>query len=242
MECQSLVRRMGSDRRVLGIRSTRIERLPAPHTIERIASECVVRLRRHFPQGPYALGGWCAAGIVALEMARQLEEDREQVAFVALFDARDVFLPPMNQTRRVLIRSWRFAQKIAFFASKVRRRGMQLLWQRAATWSVGVREATRRLQGLPAGQSDVLILALRRYQPKPWSGRMLHLWAAERPKGAFRSPEFICRHLSPAGFVFHEVPGDHISMLREPNVSKIAEILASELELSEAHAETRPSH
>ena len=236
MECQSLAKRLGSNRRVLGIRSTRLERLPAPHTIEQIASECVVRLRRHFPQGPYALGGWCAAGIIALEMGRQLEEDGERVAFVALFDARDAILPPMNQTRRVLVRSWRFAQRIAFFMSKVRRHGMNLLWQRAAAWRVGVRQGTARWLGLPAGESDFLIRALRHYQPQAWSGRILHLWAEERPKGAFRSPEFICRHLSPGGFVFHEVPGGHLSMLHEPNVSTVAEILASELDISEASA------
>jgi len=230
-EYTSLVRCLGRDRDVLGIRYMGIGRLPAPHTIERIASECVARLRRHVPKGPYALGGWCASGIVALEMARQLEEDGERVAFVALFDARDIFLPPMNQFRRMLVRSWRFAQKIVLFGSEVR-----LLWQRAADWNVGVRMAARRFQNLAARPSGILSLALRRYQPKPWSGRALHLWAAERPKGAFRDPEFTWGHLSPAGFIFHEIPGDHFSMLREPNASTIAEILGSEL--SEANAKT----
>ena len=225
----SLVRHLGPDRDLLGVSYFGIERLPAPHTIEQIASECVARLRSHFPKGPYALCGWCANGIIALEMARQLEEDREQVAFVALFDARDIFLPPMNQSRRLLVRSWRFAQRIVFFGSQVRS-----LWQRAATWNVGVRKVVRRFQDLGARPSAVLAPALRHYQPKPWSGRTLHLWSAERPKGAFRDPEFIWGHLSPAGFVFHEVPGDHLSMLREPNVSTIAEILGSEL--SEAYA------
>ena len=236
MECQSLVRRMGPDRRILGIRSTCIDSLPAPHTIEQIASECIVRLRRHLPQGPYALAGWCAAGVVAMEMARRLQEGGEQVAFVALFDARDVFLPPMNPARRVLVRICRFTQRITFFASRVRRGGIHLLWQRAAIWTVQVREAARKLQGLPAGQSDVLIQALRRYQPKPWPGRMLHLWATDRPKGAFRSPEFLWRPVSPNEFVFYEVPGDHISMLREPNVDTVAKILAIELDLADVSA------
>jgi thioesterase domain-containing protein len=150
-----------------------------------------------------------------------LEQEGEQVAFVALLDARDVFLPPMNQTRRMLVRSWRFAQRLLFFAANIRRRGINLLRQQAAGsgW-----------MSPQAGEKDVVIPALRYYQPKPWSGRILHLWAAERPKGVFRSPEFICRHLSPGGFIFHEVPGDHLSMLHEPNVGKVAEILAAELD------------
>jgi acyl-CoA synthetase (AMP-forming)/AMP-acid ligase II/thioesterase domain-containing protein/acyl carrier protein len=223
-EYLSLVQSFAPDRAVLGIRGIGIERLPTPHTIEQIASECVARLRRHVPKGPYALAGWCASGIVALEMARRLEEGGEQVAFVALFDARDVFLPPMSQFRRTRVRCWRFAQRIAFTGLE-----MRLLLQRAANWNLGVRKVVRRFQKLAADPSGIVVLAMQRYQPKPWSGRMLHLWAAERPKGAFRDPEFIWGHLSPAGFVFHEVPGNHESILREPGARTIAEILGAEL-------------
>jgi len=186
-EFRNLVRRLGSDRCVLGVRSNGLDNLPAPRTIEQIASECVVRLKRHVPWGPYALGGWCAAGIVALEMARQLEAEGEQVRFVALLDARDILLRPMNQPHRTLVRSWRFVQRVAFFAAKVRRRGVRLLWRRAEAWRREVRADD---------STDLLIPALRRYRPKPWSGRTIHLWAAERPKGVFRNPEFIWGHLS----------------------------------------------
>jgi thioesterase domain-containing protein len=230
-EYLSLVRSLGPHRNVLGIRDIGIEGLPVPHSIEQIATECVARLRRQVSRGSYALAGWCASAIVALEMARRLEEDGEQVAFVALFDARDIFLPPMNQFRRTVVRSWRFAQRIVFFASEARS-----LWQKAADWNAGVRKAAHRFQELAADPSGVLALALRDYQPKPWSGRMLHLWAAERRKGAFRDPECIWGDLSPAGYVFHEVPGDHDSMLREPSASTIAKILG--VELSKADAET----
>jgi hypothetical protein len=37
--------------------------------MEAIAEECVVALRRHRPSGPYALAGWCGAGVLALEIA-----------------------------------------------------------------------------------------------------------------------------------------------------------------------------
>jgi acyl carrier protein len=117
-EYVNLVRHLGPDRDVFGIRDICMERLPAPRTIEQIASECADRLRRHVPKGCYALAGWCASGIVALDVARQLEEQGEQVAFVAFFDARDIFLPPMNQFRRMVVRSWRFAQRIVFFWSE----------------------------------------------------------------------------------------------------------------------------
>jgi thioesterase domain-containing protein len=65
---------------------------------------------------------------------------------------------------------------------------------------------------------------------------MLHLWAAERPRGKFLDPTFEWNHLSPQGFGFHEVPGDHFSMLSEPNVAELARILAAELDNVPAHA------
>ncbi len=230
-EYMNLVRSLSPHRDVLGIRYAGIERLPRPQTIGQIATECVARLRRHRPKGPYALCGWCASGLVALEMAAQLEKDGEQVTFVALFDTRDVFLPPMNQFRRALVRSWRFAQRVGFVFSDVR-----LLWRRAASWNVGARLAARRIQNFGGRPGGIHTLALRNYQPKPWSGRTLHLWAARRPKGAFRDPEFTWGLLSPAGFVFHELPGDHNSILRE-NASTIAKIL--DAELTESVAETQ---
>jgi acyl-CoA synthetase (AMP-forming)/AMP-acid ligase II/thioesterase domain-containing protein/acyl carrier protein len=235
-EYAGLVRHLGPDRDVLGIRDIGIDRLPAPRTIEQIATECVRRVRRHVPTGPYALAGWCASGIVALEVGRKLEEEGEEVAFVAIFDARDIFLPPMNQFRRRLVRSWRFAQRIVFFGSEVRS-----LWRRAANWNAGVRKAARRFQELAGDPSGILVLALQQYRPKPWSGRTIHLWAAERPKGVFRGPEFVWGHLSPAGFEFHEVPGDHDSMLREPNAKTIAEILGRELSEAGTTAEKMPT-
>jgi len=223
-EYLSLVRSLGPDRDVLGIRDIGMEGLQGPQTIDQIASECVARLRRHVPKGPYALAGWCASAIVALEVGRRLEEEGEHVAFVALLDARDIFLPPMNQFRRTMVRSWRFAQRIIFLGFEARS-----LWQKAADWNAGVRNTASRIKKLAGDPNGILVEPLRHYQPKPWSGRTIHLWAAERPKGAFRGPEFIWGHLSPAGFEFHEVPGDHDSMLREPNAGAIAEILGAEL-------------
>jgi hypothetical protein len=78
---------------VIGITPPSLEHLPPPHSIEHVAAECVRMLRRYRPQGPYAFAGWRAEGLVALEMARSLEEDGESVAFVAMLDASDLFRP-----------------------------------------------------------------------------------------------------------------------------------------------------
>ena len=64
---------------------------PMLHTrIEEIAAYHITSMRKIQARGPYLLGGLCAGGIIAFEIARQLERDGESVAMVALMDAADV--------------------------------------------------------------------------------------------------------------------------------------------------------
>jgi Thioesterase domain len=89
-----LANRLDPTNPVVGITPPSLEHLALPHTIEHIAAECVRILRRYRPQGPYALAGWQVDGLVALEMARLLEEEGEKVLFVALLDASGLFNSP----------------------------------------------------------------------------------------------------------------------------------------------------
>ena len=57
------------------------------HGIRAIAANYIEILKRYQPNGPYLLGGWCYGGVVAHEMACQLEEAGEQVRHLFLLDA-----------------------------------------------------------------------------------------------------------------------------------------------------------
>jgi hypothetical protein len=81
-----LANRLEAIHPVIGIAPPSMEDLPAPHTVEHIATECVRILRRYRGHGPYALAGWRADSIVALEMARLLEEEGEKIVLVALLE------------------------------------------------------------------------------------------------------------------------------------------------------------
>jgi hypothetical protein len=99
--CQ-LAKRLDARNPVIGITPPSLELMALPHTIQHVAAECVRMLRRYRPHGPYALAGWRAEGLVALEMARLLEEEGEPVVFVALLDASSLFQPPAGRIRRAL--------------------------------------------------------------------------------------------------------------------------------------------
>lgn len=59
----------------------------ARYGIKQIAANYVQILKRHQPEGPYILGGWCYGGIVAHEMACQLESVGETVRYLILLDS-----------------------------------------------------------------------------------------------------------------------------------------------------------
>jgi hypothetical protein len=98
-----LAKRLDATNPVIGITAPSLELLPPPHTIEHVAAECVRILRRYRPHGPYALAGWRSEGLVALEMARLLEEEGEHIAFVALLNAADLFIPIVGPIRRMFL-------------------------------------------------------------------------------------------------------------------------------------------
>jgi hypothetical protein len=86
-----LANRLDAVHPVIGITPPSLEHLPQPHTFEHIAAECVRILRRCRPHGPYALAGWRTDSLVALEMARLLEEAGDKVVLVAMLDASSLF-------------------------------------------------------------------------------------------------------------------------------------------------------
>lgn len=80
-----------SERTVYGVQPHSQMNYPMLHTrIEDMASYYVEQIQLVQPQGPYLLGGLCAGGILAFEVARHLQHQGLQVAMMAIFDAADV--------------------------------------------------------------------------------------------------------------------------------------------------------
>ena len=57
-------------------------------TVESLAAGHLARVREVQPAGPYLFGGWSFGGVVAFEMARQVEAAGGRVGLVALLDSR----------------------------------------------------------------------------------------------------------------------------------------------------------
>ena len=67
----------------------------ADYGIDHIAKRYIEIMKKYQPQGPYILGGWCYGGVVAHEMACQLEEAGEEVSHLIMLDAHALANPEL---------------------------------------------------------------------------------------------------------------------------------------------------
>lgn len=86
---RDLARRLGSEQPFYGIQARRIGGAQVAHSDVKDMASCYINeMRTVQPKGPYYFGGASFGGLVAVEIAQQLREQQEDVAFVALFDTR----------------------------------------------------------------------------------------------------------------------------------------------------------
>jgi len=82
--CLNLARALGHDQRFYVVNAHGLNGDPVPPTIEAMAASYVEMIQAAEPDGPYLLGGLCHAGLIAFEMARQLERKGHLVGLVAM--------------------------------------------------------------------------------------------------------------------------------------------------------------
>jgi thioesterase domain-containing protein len=112
--CYPLARALGEDQPFYVLEPYSLEGLKAQPTFEAIAAAHLKALRAVQPEGPYLLGGWCNGGLVAYEMARQLQAEGQALALLVLMDAVTLDYP---------IHQWLFRHAISGFGKLIRLSG-----------------------------------------------------------------------------------------------------------------------
>ncbi|HEY9673073.1 MAG TPA: condensation domain-containing protein [Waterburya sp.] len=87
----NLARHLDSERPLYALRPYGREGNPVLHNrVAQMATHYSERIRRVQPAGPYLVGGLSFGGIIAFEVAQQLQAQGHPVAFVALLDSLDI--------------------------------------------------------------------------------------------------------------------------------------------------------
>jgi thioesterase domain-containing protein len=231
-----LARALGRERPFYGVEAPGPRDREAPSTIEAMAAAYNAEIQRVQPEGPYLLGGWSMGGVVAFEMARQLERRGAKVAHVALIDAR---LPSEERRKEGADEDLPLYTRFAMDLGGVSRGDLTSLLcgaerQRAEEQLAELVERSKQIGILPPdislGEVKALVdvfernfLALERWSPRPAAlpVTLLRAGPAEDP----RDDAVGWRRYAPSGVTVREIPGDHYSVLKQPHVRALSEEL-----------------
>lgn len=183
--------------------------------LEDVARLIVAEMRGQPRAGPYQLGGWCVSGILAYEVAVQLEAAGEEVGLVALLDA------PNPQHYSAIPKRERLKSKLRYHWKKMTHLDLagvsRYLMERARYHATAQNPARSR------DFSRVLLELALRYQPKPLHARVALFQAEDRPSMLNFAPGWT--GVVKGEFAAYDVPGNHESSLEEPNVAVLAQKL-----------------
>jgi acyl-CoA synthetase (AMP-forming)/AMP-acid ligase II/thioesterase domain-containing protein len=123
-------------------------------SIREMATAYIQALRKIQPEGPYLLGGFCAGGIVAYEMAQQLTEAGTLVAQLVLIDTAhpQYHEPPAR---------WLQAARTAKLATRRAAMRLKLALGRPPSIKLGERIV-----------NEMMRRSVTLYSPKPYAGRV----------------------------------------------------------------------
>ncbi|MBO9423178.1 SDR family NAD(P)-dependent oxidoreductase [Labrenzia sp. R4_1] len=238
---------VGRDRPVYGLQARGLFGNQEPHeTFEEMARDYLAEIRQVQPHGPYILGGFSGGGIVAYEMAQQLTAQGEEVAEVILLDTPVPEKVHLSLVDRVMIK-WQDLQKnkTKFFSVWLRNRREWRARTEAQQNSAGDQATAESFN------NERIRVAFMRahdgYEVRPYNGRVV----LYRPKAEVLYKISGGRRLQDGLNILREdngwspfvselsiveVPGDHDSMVLNPNIQVLASRMRKSLEARTAAA------
>jgi amino acid adenylation domain-containing protein len=231
-----LARFLGRRQPFYGLQARGIDGKQPPYTqLETVATYYNDAIKSLQPKGPYLLGGWSLGGIIAFEMAQQLQKQGYEVGLLALIDSSVPENTPINDAGL----AYMFAQDM-----KTRLGGSFVVSYEALQelesekhldhifTQIEKDDSSRQLLSqINSGQMYSLlsvfkanIRAVRSYRPQLYNGKITLLLAQNStvPHSAWD-----IFSLQPVDV--QTIPGNHYSILKEPNVKILAEKLKMQI-------------
>jgi len=227
---------LSPDQPVYGLQAKGLNGIDEPLTrIEDMAAHYIDSILAQNPGGPYALAGFSFGGIIAYEMARQLQEMGREVNLVALFDTNaynTIFYDPIGTKLRKqfsyyannIVHTLKFVngfsntvvEKSTLLKRKVIRR----------YWSLTKKQDQPGFFGYSHKIDKCNQEALVRYQLKPQNIKV-DVFKAETRTFYVKDTAFLgWRPFALNGVTVHNIPGEHNTIFKAPN----DKIFAAELQ------------
>jgi len=258
---RDLAKHLGLEQPLYGLQARGVDRTQTTHDcVEDMATYYLNEIRVFQPEGPYHFGGSSFGGLVAFEMARQLEQQGQAVGLLALFDTYGPGYPKLignsSSLRRMFygvierVRTLRGSlklleprEKIRYVVTKTKKFKRKLI--RKFTWKkneIAIKFSSTTGRPLPKDiqrNHKAIAQALRDYKPQPYSGRLTLFRAESQPVGILPDKTLGWKALTPGGLEIHDVPGFHGAVTVDPHAKFLAEKLAPCLTMAQRESERR---
>jgi aspartate racemase len=245
-----LANHLAEDQPFYGLQARGLDGKTPPHTsVEDMAADYLREIRRLQPAGPYYIGGLSFGCSVAFEIAQRLRSEGEEVALLALLDgglrrAKDL-LPRQVRLRRVArFQLSRLRMHIDACANLrpqdmsgfLHRKGTTLTRRlRSLVWQfryLGYESAGAELPAHLRRVEEGAYLAAKRYVPRYYDGHAVLFRSVDGPRLRFVDEQMGWGTVIRGGLEVRRVPGDHVTMSREPHVRVLARELTAALEVA----------
>ena len=226
-----LARHLDSDRPIYGLQSLGLDGQQQPLTsVEEMASHYIQVIQQIQPQGPLHLIGWSLGGVIAYEMAQQLQAKNTPVGLLTLIDsyAPTVIRMPSEIDQAIIINQ--LAQDLGGIYGQELDISNETLRKLEASEQVLHLFEQAKQQGI--FPSDIKIEQMRslwevfkanlaanyHYQPQAYPDSVLLLNASKTSQAVIEDPTHGWGSLVLGDIQTHTITGDHYTIMKAPQV------------------------
>lgn len=217
---------IGAVRPVYGLESLGLTDPDNAHTtVEQMASAYIQAMKRVQPQGPYDIAGWCYGGMVASEMAIQLQDAGEKLGSVILIETptsdagKSSIVVKLQRVYALL----RLGPKGVYnwYMGKVRYLRSVASGEMERGFHLDLNSGILKNRGIV---SKLNLQASFAYRQKRHPGNIHLIYGDTLADGAIPDADWGWK--SKTAIVTHDVvPGTHETILKPPNAAKLAEVM-----------------
>jgi thioesterase domain-containing protein/acyl carrier protein len=232
LEYYAFANDLDRDRPIYGLQSQGLDGQQKPfRRVEDMASHYLKEIRTIQPHGPYFMLGYSFGGLVAFEMARQLEADGEKTQMLALLDCSAPNLPSARPSvakslKIHLCNLWQlnFHERSSYVMGRITYR---LTKDNQRDF---LAKSLYKPKDMTPQLLDVLganLQASEDYLARPYRGRITLFRCQVQDLEHYLHPELGWSDLVNGNVDVHHVPGSHFRMMKEPRVRGLAEKVRS---------------
>ena len=238
---QNMVKYLGDDQPIYALQAKGLNEGEEPlDSIEDMAAHYLQEINRQNPQGPYCLAGYSLGGLIAWEMASQLQAQNKEVPLLALFDAVAKYEWEGNSGSGHLKKK---IKKLGYNMSLMLKNPVKAIEYKSSVLKMQLQHlklamAYRNNQTneieegyLPYGK-DVYEKSLQAYDKYVLKPLQIHvdLFRAKEQMFYLHDPEhYGWDQFALHGLTIHQIEGNHLTLFDEPHGRQVAEALGKRL-------------